>query len=556
MPKVIVAGTNFSNYTRFDTIATVSSKTTTGLRAQDAATIEGTALAKATVVLPSQQVHIKSSASMVKTKVPPGGGFRVQANGTAPSFESDDPGEGRIELTSLTLAPLLLKADGSLTDLGKDFSVNCTQTSGSNVLAAFKVVASDAVPPTKPGAPVAVSQGPTQATLAWTPSTDDVGVQGYKIYDGTTKVADTYDGNSIVTVQNLTAGPHTFTVKARDLADNLSPASDPTIVQIGADIREKVPPTAPTGLRVPTDGNPPKPLVGGTWARLEWTASTDNVGVTAYDIYSGAKVVATVDPTDEPWGWVQGLTPLSTYTFTVVARDAAGNVSQPSNAITVHTGKGPPKGCGDYHGAPADLSSHGCLYMAGFNNVNKLDGAAIVNDPKQDPVFANVAFKTVEQKYIDARFRFVRPLRSKTTFLTFGFMPTTATMELDQIGDGTMHGDYTGDGYNVTATTTVRVRISDARANGAPVNVGPRCQSGKPMNVVLTAKAADFKDILEGGRLTGTVAIPNFSGCGVGENMNRLFNHAISGPGNLLKIRQGPICKAESEDCPPVDPER
>ncbi|MFC4910213.1 DUF6801 domain-containing protein [Actinomadura gamaensis] len=556
VPRVVVAGSNFSDHTRFDTVATVSPKTTTGLRAQDAATIEGTALAKATVVLPTQQVHIKSSASMVKTKVPPGGGFRVQANGTAPSFESDDPGDGRIELTSLTLTPLLLKADGSLTDLGKDFDVACTQTRGSNVLAQFKVVASDTVPPTKPGAPAVVAQSPTSATLAWTPSTDDVGVKGYNVYDGTKRVASVYDGDTLVEVDGLAAGPHDFTVKALDLGDNPSAASDPTTVQIGADIPEKVPPTAPTGLRVPVDGDPPKPLVGGTWARLEWTASTDNVGVAEYEILSGGKVVATAPATDQPWGWVQELTPLSTYTFTVRARDAAGNVSQPSNAITVHTGKGPPSGCGVYPGAPADLSSHGCLYMAGFNNVNKLDGAAIVNDPKQDPVFANVAFKTVEQKYIKARFRFASPPRSKTTLLTFGFMPTTATMELDQIGDGEMDGTYKGDGYDVTATATVRVRIYDAKANGAVVDVGPRCRSRTPMKITLTAKSADFKDILDGGLLTGTVTIPAFSGCGVGEDMNRLFNHAISGPGNLLKIRQGPICKVESEECPPVEPQR
>ncbi len=57
---------------------------------------------------------------------------------------------------------------------------------------------------------------------------------------------------------------------------------------------------------------------------LKWNASTDNTGVTAYDIYSGSNQVLSVSGTSATVG---GLSPSTSYTFSVKARDAAGNVS-------------------------------------------------------------------------------------------------------------------------------------------------------------------------------------------------------------------------------------
>jgi endoglucanase len=75
-----------------------------------------------------------------------------------------------------------------------------------------------------------------------------------------------------------------------------------------------------------------------TSASLSWTGSTDNVGVTAYDVYNGSTVAATV--TGSPpaaSATVTGLSPSTTYTFTVKARDAAGNSSTASNAVSATT---------------------------------------------------------------------------------------------------------------------------------------------------------------------------------------------------------------------------
>ncbi|OAS14895.1 sugar-binding protein [Paenibacillus oryzisoli] len=84
------------------------------------------------------------------------------------------------------------------------------------------------------------------------------------------------------------------------------------------------PPTAPTNLTSPSHTD--------RTADLVWTASTDNVGVTGYEIYSGGSVVATVTSTTYT---VTGLTPGATYSFTVKAKDAENNRSAASSAVSV-----------------------------------------------------------------------------------------------------------------------------------------------------------------------------------------------------------------------------
>jgi len=71
-----------------------------------------------------------------------------------------------------------------------------------------------------------------------------------------------------------------------------------------------------------------------TTVSLIWTASTDNVGVTGYDIYNGSTKIGTSTTTSFT---AAGLNAGTTYSFTVKAYDAAGNVSASSRAISVTT---------------------------------------------------------------------------------------------------------------------------------------------------------------------------------------------------------------------------
>ncbi|MET9381163.1 carbohydrate binding domain-containing protein [Streptomyces sp. NPDC002928] len=82
---------------------------------------------------------------------------------------------------------------------------------------------------------------------------------------------------------------------------------------------------------------------------LSWGASTDNTGVTAYDVYSGSSQVLSVSGTTAT---VSGLSSSTSYTFTVKARDAAGNTSAASNSVTVTTDAGSSGGTGFKQAAP------------------------------------------------------------------------------------------------------------------------------------------------------------------------------------------------------------
>ncbi|MDH7447689.1 M14 family zinc carboxypeptidase [Aquimarina sp. 2201CG14-23] len=85
-------------------------------------------------------------------------------------------------------------------------------------------------------------------------------------------------------------------------------------------------PSAPTNLSASN--------ITGTTADLSWIAATDDVGVSEYEIYQGTSLVSTSSSVNTT---VSGLNPSTTYTFTVLAKDAAGNSSSFSNAVTITT---------------------------------------------------------------------------------------------------------------------------------------------------------------------------------------------------------------------------
>lgn len=110
-------------------------------------------------------------------------------------------------------------------------------------------------------------------------------------------------------------------------------------------------PTAPTNLAT---SNPTSNTIS-----LSWTASTDNVGVTGYDIYKDGVLYSTVTGTTAT---VSGLNPSTTYNFYVIAKDAAGNASPASNTAsgTTLAGGQPGGSCGteDFSNIPAASSTY------------------------------------------------------------------------------------------------------------------------------------------------------------------------------------------------------
>lgn len=82
--------------------------------------------------------------------------------------------------------------------------------------------------------------------------------------------------------------------------------------------------------------------IGDTTVTLSWDTSSDNVGVTGYDVYQGNTILGTVTGTTAN---VTGLIEATTYSFRVRAKDAAGNTSGYSNTTTITTTGGAIVGC-------------------------------------------------------------------------------------------------------------------------------------------------------------------------------------------------------------------
>ncbi|MCG2610192.1 GEVED domain-containing protein [Flavobacterium sp. SM15] len=213
---------------------------------------------------------------------------------------------------------------------------------------------------TAPSAPTNLAaSGTTQTTtnLSWTASTDNVGVTGYDVYQGATLL-----GTVATTTYNVTglvaSTAYTFSVKAKDAAGNISAASNTVNVTTLAPATDTTAPTAPTNLAASGTTQ--------TTTNLSWTASTDNIGVTGYDVYQGATLKATVTTTTYA---VTGLTAATAYTFSVKAKDAAGNVSSASNTVNVTTLTATASYCASQGNSVAD-ESIGRVQIGTINNAS------------------------------------------------------------------------------------------------------------------------------------------------------------------------------------------
>lgn len=184
--------------------------------------------------------------------------------------------------------------------------------------------APDTIAPTAPTNLTASNVTATSATISWSESSDNVGVIGYDIFRNGTLVGSS--AATSFTDTGLSASTtYSYTVKAKDAAGNVSAASSAlSVTTLSASDTQA--PTAPSNLTV----------TGKTSSSvsLSWSASDDNAGVTGYDVYANGIFVISSAVTSVT---VTGLSPDTTYTFTVKARDAAGNYSAASNEVTVTT---------------------------------------------------------------------------------------------------------------------------------------------------------------------------------------------------------------------------
>ena len=188
------------------------------------------------------------------------------------------------------------------------------------------------------------STSTNSASLSWSPSTDNIAVTYYKIF-----VNGVFHSNSptrTATVSGLAQGTnYSFYVVAVDGAGNISPQSN---IVSGTTLTDTEVPTNPTNLNILS--------VGTNSIEIQWGASTDNIGIAAYDIYVNGQLMGSTNSTTSN---VYNLEPVTTYSLYVVARDGGGNVSGPSNTVTATTNS-IGLNCGDenFETMPASASSY------------------------------------------------------------------------------------------------------------------------------------------------------------------------------------------------------
>ena len=167
--------------------------------------------------------------------------------------------------------------------------------------------------------------GTTSSTvsLSWTAGTDNIAVTSYDIYMNGVLKTSVSSSNLTATITGLSASTaYSFYVVAKDAAVNSSPASNTVNGTTGVVIPDNENPTAPTNLAVTGSSS--------STVSLSWTASTDNVGVTSYDVYVNSVFKSSVSETT---AIVNELTPVTMYSFYVVAKDAVANSSLQSNSV-------------------------------------------------------------------------------------------------------------------------------------------------------------------------------------------------------------------------------
>ncbi|MFG3282415.1 discoidin domain-containing protein [Streptomyces sp. NPDC048111] len=215
----------------------------------------------------------------------------------------------------------------------------------------------DTQPPTAPKNLAYTEPASGQIRLTWDAATDNTGVTGYDVYaDGElrTSVAGTV---TTYTDNRPASDTVTYYVRAKDAAGNQS-ANSNTVTRKGSSGDTQAP-TAPANLAYT------EPAAGQI--KLTWTASTDNTGVSGYDVYADNQLLKSV--AGDVTSYTDSRPATVTVSYYVRAKDAAGNQSGASNTVT-RNGTSTGDGSNLAVGKPITASSSTFTFVAANANDN------------------------------------------------------------------------------------------------------------------------------------------------------------------------------------------
>ena len=202
------------------------------------------------------------------------------------------------------------------------FSVVATNAAGASPAS---LASSASVIPSSPSAPLSATAvaGLLQATISWQPGTNTGGlsITGYNVTDGHGRNCTTTGATSCVVVALIAGTSYTFSVTAQNSVGTSPSATTNAVIPFTA-------PSAPSALTA---------VAGSSSAKVSWSApsSTGGSAITRYSVTSapGALTCSATPPATSCV--VSGLTPGTSYTFSVVATNIGGSSAPSASSSTV-----------------------------------------------------------------------------------------------------------------------------------------------------------------------------------------------------------------------------
>lgn len=432
----------------------------------------------------------------------------LDATTTIPAVGSAGTGTLSYRLTDFKLPLRLYKADGSVvrlpssdTDTDEDkppfAPVPCTLDAGQDPTIATVEVGNDISLPVPPTDLVAKQVSPGVTQLEWTPPADLTDFDHYEVsYDEFTL---SVTEPRILLTGLMEDADYYASVVAVSKSGARSEGIDLVFTTLHGD---------PGPIDECVSPSPPERLVVGavteTSAALSWQAPIPNAEttVTAYDVYDGATKIATSRTTSTA---LEGLTPDTAYALTIRARsDFDCPPSVPSPVVRFKT-------------LPRDVGTAFAYEAAGSATLRTLTRGAIPLRGKVDLV----RFRSTTQGSIA-----LAP--TKARLVALGFIPVTASVQFVSSGATTTTlASATG----LQLSTKARIKLPQVSLFGTiPLAGGSTCQTRQLSTIDLSSPGFDPAT---GGRLTGSFAISDLSGCGA---LNGLVSAATAGTGNTISL--------------------